>query len=192
MWENLQIESNMRTFRVVALVSCGLLVAIPAHADDCVALGDARLFASESGGHAFRLSGKPGKLPEGTLVAIRNDFRERRIWRARLITDPSRVLVPDDGRSVVTIDNGSCGSGREHAVVVYGERGRIVANLRLQDILTEKEIREKVRHTVTGPDWMEKASFSFERLGGALAIKFDWGTYVTVDLPTGRVTGTGG
>jgi hypothetical protein len=93
----------------------------------------------------------------------RNDFRERRIWRARLITYPSRVLVPDDGRSVVTIDNGSCGSGREHTVVVYGERGRIVANLRLQDILTEKEIREKVSHAVSGPDWIEKASFSFER-----------------------------
>ncbi len=191
MWENLQIESNMRTLRVVALVSCGLLVAIPAHADDCVALADARLFASESGGHAFRLSGKPGKLPEGTLVAIRNDFRDRRIWRTRLITVPSRVLVPDDGRSVVTIDSGACRSGREHAVVVYGERGRIVANLRLQDILTEKEIREKVRHSMSGPDWATNASFSFERLGGALAIKFDWGTYVTVDLPTGMVTGTG-
>ena len=178
----------MRSWQVAALVSCAVLVGTPSHADECIAPAVARLFASESGIHIVRVNQKPGKLPEATLIAIRENFGERRIWRARLVNVPARVIVTDDGRTVVTIDNAGCGIGGEHSVVVYGERGRMIADLRLEDILSEEEIRERIRHSMAGRYWTKNASFSLDRVSGALAISFEWGRVVTIDLLTGAVT----
>jgi hypothetical protein len=178
----------MRSWRVAALVSCAVLIGTPSRADECIGPANARLFASESGIHILRVGQKRGQLPEGTLIAIRDDFGEQRIWRARLINVPARVIVTDDGRTVVTIDNAGCGFGREHSVVVYGERGRMIADLRLEDILDPDEIQRQIPHSMAGRLWTEKASFSFNRVSGALAIAFDWGRHVTIDLLTGKVT----
>jgi hypothetical protein len=111
----------------------GAIIAIavagpPACADECIQPSNARVFASASGGHIFRVAQKDRERPEGTLVAISDNFDERRVWCTRLINVPARILVADDGDTAVGIDNAGCRFGSDHSVVIYGKSGRVVAD----------------------------------------------------------------
>jgi hypothetical protein len=70
----------MRVLGVGAFIAVAV-AGTPAHADECIQPGNARVFASASGGHIFRVPQKDRERPEGTLVAIRDNFDERRVWR---------------------------------------------------------------------------------------------------------------
>jgi hypothetical protein len=92
------------------IVTVGVLIgalSLPAHAaaDDCIVASGARIYASASGRHGFRLtSGNAPSRIEGLLFGFDHAGEEKRIWRTRLRTVPVRVLVADDGRTVVAVD----------------------------------------------------------------------------------------
>lgn len=175
----------MPMWRLVVFVVAAL-VWVPVHSDECIQPSSARLFASESGLHVFRVGQKRGELPVGTLLAVGDDFRERRIWRTRLVNVPHRVLVPDDGRSAVTIDNAGCGVGLAHSVVIYGAGGRVIGDYHLDDLLTADEIERRVQQAMAGRGWIGMAHFAFES-PSTFVVHLQWGRAIRIDLLTGAI-----
>jgi hypothetical protein len=180
----------MRLLPVTMVICVAAAATGSPRADECIQPRNARVFASASGDHVFRVGRKGADLPEGALVAIQDNFRERSIWRARLVNVPARIFVPDDGRTVVAVDNAGCRFGLEHSVVVYGMGGRVLADYRLEDILSEREIRQHIQQTMAGRLWTEKARFDFDPSGKAFVITLAWGREVTIHLPTGAILGS--
>ena len=148
----------MRVWGVGAIIAVAV-AGLPTYADECIQPRNARVFASASGDHIFRVAQKDRERPEGTLIAIGDNFHEQRVWHTRLVSVPARILVADDGPTVVGIDNAGCRFGTDHSVVIYGKGGRVVADYRLEDLLSAAEIRQHVRVTMAGRLWTERASF---------------------------------
>jgi hypothetical protein len=177
----------MRVWGVGALIAVAV-AGPPAYADECIQPRNARVFASASGGHIFRVAQKDRERPEGTLVAITDNFDERRVWRARLVNVPARILVADDGETAVGIDNAGCRFGSDHSVVIYGKSGRVVADYRLEDLVSAADIRRYVHVTMAGRHWTERATFSFSADDTSLVITFDWGRVIRIDLSSGKIS----
>lgn len=175
----------MRVWGVGALIAVAV-AGTPAYADECIQPRNARVFASASGHYILRVGQKQGQLSEATLVAITDDFAERRVWRARLVNVPARILVADDGDTAVGIDNAGCRFGSDHSVVIYGKSGRVVADYRLEDLLSAAEIRQYVDATMAGRHWTEKARFAFT--ADTLVITLDWGRVIRIDLSSGKIS----
>lgn len=76
---------------------------------------------------------------------------------------PMDVLVSAEGQRVITFDNyGNLGFGKE-VVVFYDEKGDILKQYALEDILSEEEIQQ-VPRTVSSRWWRGKTSID-EELG---------------------------
>src|SRR5262249_46090283 len=84
----------------------------------------------------------------GQLFALEADCKEKAVWNAKLVNVPDRVYVAPDGRRVVTIDTYGR-LGYDHSVVVYDDRGKVLADYKLEDLLTRAEIRRHVDQTVS-------------------------------------------
>jgi hypothetical protein len=184
----------MNWTRFVVAIGVAGLYSASLIADECIGPQNARLFASELGTHIFKVAQKKSERPEGTLISIADNFRERRLWRARLVNIPLRVVVPDDGRTVVTVENAGCGFGSAHSIVVYGAAGRVIADYGLEDILSAPEISQHTKRTMAGRHWIDKVHFSFEsglQGNGALVVTFHWGRQVKIDLLTGAINSSG-
>jgi hypothetical protein len=177
----------MRVWGVGALIAFAA-AGPPTYADECIQPRNARVFASASGDYILRVGQKQGQPSEAALVAIKDDFAERRVWRARLVNVPARILVADDGDSVVGIDNAGCRFGADHSVVIYGKGGRVVADYRLEDLLSVADIRRYVHVTMAGRHWTERASFSFSAADSSLVITLDWGRVIRIDLSSGKIS----
>ena len=113
--------------------------------------------------------------------------KEETVWEAPLITAPGRVLV-SDGNVVVTLDM-ECRVGWEHSLVVYGSKGRRIADYSLEDLLTPEEIRDRVTGSISSRHWTAGADFSFEMNPSVqlLKIRLPWGRLVVIDLITGKL-----
>jgi hypothetical protein len=110
------------------------------------------------------------------------------VWHTRLVNVPAPILVADDGRTVVGIDNAACRFGTDHSVVIYGKGGRVVADYRREDLLSAAEIRQHVRVTMAGRLWTERASFWFDGYSTMLGITLDWGRIIRIDLSSGKIS----
>jgi hypothetical protein len=173
------------------LVGVVVLVApeMPAEAmaDDCIAFSGARIFGSASGLHGFRFRlADDRRQVEGLLFGFDDKGRERRIWRTRLLTVPARALVSGDGRTVVTIDQW-CRMGYEHSLVVYGEGGRVLADYRLEDLLSADEIDTRVTSSISSRWWTEGADLTIDESTRMLRVRLAWGREFRVDLVTGAL-----
>jgi hypothetical protein len=66
----------------------------------------------------------------------------RRVWERTFVNEiaPMDVLIADDGRYVVTIDDyGRTGLG-DNAVVIYDAEGKLMNRYKLSDFLSQEEI----------------------------------------------------
>lgn len=180
--------------RFVVAIGVAALGSASLSADECIGPQSARVFASASGTHIVKVARKNPGRSEGTLLSIADRFRERRArraWRAQLVNVPLRVLVPDDGRTVVTVENYGCGFGSAHAIVIYGAAGRVIADYGLGDILSASEIDQYTDRSMAGRQWIEQADFAFEfpvKGNGNFVVTFRWGRRVKIDLLTGAIT----
>ena len=174
--------------RVLSVLSSLLLLTPGARADDCAPTSGVRLYTSANGRHGFRMSVGANAQPRATgrLFAVDGASNDNPIWESQLVNVPARVLVGEDGRTVVTIDT-DCKAGFEHSLVVYGAGGRVLADHRLEDLLTSDEVRERVTHSISSRRWADEASFAFS--SQQLKIALPWGRHIFVDLATGRVVG---
>jgi hypothetical protein len=171
-----------------ALIVVGIVALDPpwAAADSCVLPTGGRIYASDSGMTGFRLTMRVS-TSEGELFSFDAASRERRLWKTRLVAAPARVLLTD-AETVITIDT-PCRSGYEHSLVVYGEGGRVLADYRLEDLLTPEEIRAHVKRSMSSRFWTDGADVTFDHARDRLRIRFPWGLERAVDLTTGKIIG---
>lgn len=148
------------------------------------------IFASSNGLYGFKALPKHAT---GILFTINEDGKEQVIWRKRLVNNPVRVLVAPNGKSVVTIDT-HANLGREHSLVVYDDKGKVIGDYRLEELLSEQEIRDRVFKTSPNRWWTDQASFTFRHEGRQLSKYFDvtlkWGKVITVELESGKLQGS--
>jgi hypothetical protein len=128
-----------------------------------------RIFASPSGKYGIKVvpPTKDGSRADAVVFTLDARGNEKALWRARLVNVPYQVFVTDAGR-VITLDT-YARIGYEHAVVIYGDDGRVRADYELEQLLTSAEItklpttvasrwwnQERLVDWVAEGDWTEK------------------------------------
>src|SRR5262249_3861777 len=103
---------------------------------------------------------------------------------ADLVNTPHRALVDDSGKFVVTIDTYAA-LGFAHSLVIYGDKGKVIRDFKLEDLLTPEEIRKNVAHTESSRRWADKAEFQME--SDHLILRLNWGQVIRVELATGKI-----
>ena len=99
---------------------------------------------------------KPSRIQVLRLTSSQNGYEQVSIFSTQNGATPLKLLMTDDGRRLVALDE-SCGMGRgEHAIVVYDGSGRVLSSWKLDQILTADE-RKKVTESVSSTWWREKA-----------------------------------
>jgi len=109
------------------------------------------------------------------------------LWRRKLVNEwaPRMVLISDDGRHVVTVDEWRCG-GLGNTLVIYGPQGRLVRHLVVSDVLDPDDFKH-VKATKDDLQWAGGAKFSFSKDGKRLVIRCRWGKVKIIDLDKGRL-----
>lgn len=147
-------------------------------------------FASDNRAYVFRtqpprLSNWSGRA-QGTLVSMSADSSETVIWGRELVNIPVQAFITNDGTHVVTCDTWAK-LGYEHALVIYGERGRVIADYNLEALLSADDIATKVTHTATTRRWLQDAMIAFDNNAEHIVIALHWGKVLRVALSTGKV-----
>jgi hypothetical protein len=147
-------------------------------------------FASVNGAYVFRtrppqLANWSGKA-QGTVVTMDARGAETMVWMRELVNIPVRALITDDGKHVVTLDTWAK-LGYEHSLVIYGERGAVIADHDLEALLTADEIATSVVQTATTRRWLQGATIAFNDESSAIVITLAWKRTISVALSTGKV-----
>jgi hypothetical protein len=128
---------------------------------------------------------------EGVLFTLDEEGKEKEIWRAKLVNIPLRAMIAQTGKYVITLDTWAH-VGYEHCLVIYGEKGKLIADFKLEDLLTDKEIAG-LPATVSSRGWSAKDVTEFEdrSLGfDELAIRMKyrgWAKVIRLTLATGKL-----
>lgn len=203
-----------RTFLTLGLA---LVLSSDVCADD-IAGGPPRpkLFASEYGTYAFKVlsdassvcvrtraeglrspaeAGQIAGDSEGVFFTLDEHGRKKVIWRNKLVNIPNRAILVENGKYVITLDSWRS-IGFDHCLVVYGEQGQIIADFKLEDLLTPQEI-EVLPASLTHRGWSDKDIAEFEdrsREEGELVIRMqhkDWTKVIRLSLSSGRIINDG-
>ena len=141
---------------------------------------------------AVRKSGEVmSRINEGVFFTLDNDGNEEVIWRAKLVNIPVRAIVAESGKYVITLDTW-VRVGYEHCLVVYGEKGKVIADFKLEDLLTAQEI-ESLPASASSRYWSGKniAEFEDRSLGHhELVIRMkhkDWAKVIRLSLSSGKL-----
>ena len=137
---------------VAALAASAVVIASAAIASaDSWPGSRPQVYASANG--AYRFKTRPPQLAtwsgksHGTLVTLAADGTETMRWSRDLVNIPVIAYVADDGKHVVSFDTWAK-LGYEHALVIYGEEGAVVADCDLEALLSADEIATSVVHTI--------------------------------------------
>jgi hypothetical protein len=144
-----------------------------------------RVFGSQWGGHGFKiLNPKFGGPSQGVLFRLDANGKEQTAWDVKLLNTPHQVIVDDQGRFVATVDTYG-NLGYAHALVIYGPKGKVLEDFKLEDLLTDEEIMKHVRRTESSRWWAGDTDFGIEN--GALVLRLKWGKVIRVDGTTGKI-----
>jgi len=180
----------MKTRLALALAPCVVLIATAIVGADSWPGPRPQVFAAAYGAYGFKT--RPPQLSvwsgkgHGTLFAPAADGSERVVWNRELVNIPVRAFVADDGKYVVTLDTWAK-LGYEHALVIYGEQGNVVADYDLEALLPADDIARSVVQRVGSRHWLEGGAVSFDEGRSSLVITLHWGKVLTVALSTGRI-----
>jgi hypothetical protein len=171
-----------------------------------------KLFASVYGAYAFKILPDPSSVgtrtrtagvhsadqsgqivgnSEGVFFALDENAKEKVIWRAKLVNIPNRAILVESGKYVITLDSWRS-VGFDHCLVVYGEKGKVIADFKLEDLLTAQEI-EGLPATVTHRGWSSKDIAEFEDRSQeedklVIRMKYkDWTKVIRLSLSSGRI-----
>ena len=128
---------------------------------------------------------------EGMFFTLDEHAKEKVIWRAKLVNIPNRAILVESGKYVITLDSWRS-AGFDHCLVVYGEKGKIIADFKLEELLTAKEI-ESLPNSVTSRSWSDKDIAEFEdrsREEDQLIIRMKyngWAKVIRLSLSTGKL-----
>jgi hypothetical protein len=172
-------------------VGLSLVLSSAACADDLIAPGP-RIYAQAlSGKYAIKiLPGTSADKSEGVFFTLDKDGKEEVIWRTKLVNIPGPAIITENGKYVITLDTFL--RIDEHCLVVYGEKGKVIADLKLEDLLTAKEI-ESIPRTVTMRGWHDKGiaefddrSFGYDELVIRMKHK-GWAKVIRLSLSSGKI-----
>jgi hypothetical protein len=182
----MELLMSSLTRTLIALVLIGLTApTVPA---DSWAPPRPQVFASSYGLYGLKtlppeaLSGQS----QARLFTLEKDGKEKVIWETKLVNIPHRALVTDDGKYVVTLDTWA-NVGFKHSLVIYGEKGKVIADFELEDLLTKDEIAKNVELTETSRWWSKGARVELNPTNDQLTMTLKWGKVIRVSLPKGRV-----
>jgi hypothetical protein len=169
------------------LIAAALLLSLTprAAAQDRRPLREAR---SENGRFGLRIQpGRPHRSESGSCRAtlyerVGDREREHRVWRTKLANDvaPRHARIRNDGRFVVTLDEFRRG-GATHAVVIYDERGRLLREFDLRELLGRDDWKH-VKIQRQAVEWLLEARFDFVEASPQFVISLKWGRTVRIDL----------
>jgi hypothetical protein len=158
-------------------------------ADDLIAPGPRIYAQSLSGKYAIKILPEADKS-EGVFFTLDKDGKEEVIWRTKLVNIPGPAIITENGKYVITLD--TWGQLDEHCLVVYGEKGKVIADFKLQDLLTAKEI-ESIPRTVTMRGWRDKdvaefedRSFGYDQMVIRMKHK-GWAKVIRLSLSSGKI-----
>ena len=143
------------------------------------------------GVHSAAQAGQIVGTSEGVFFTLDEHAKEKVLWRAKLVNIPSRAIVAENGKYVITLDSWHR-IGFEHCLVVYGEKGKVIADFRLEDLLTTKEIKG-LPTEITARDWSSKDIAEFEDRATeedelVIRMKYKgWTKVIRLSLSSGRV-----
>lgn len=146
--------------------------------------------ASENGRFSIRLElGRPGtsKSCVATLSDKEQSEKHGQIWKRSLVNEvaPGRIVIRDDGKFVITLDEFRRGGAR-NALVIYGERGELLRHFLLTDLL-KREDWPRVRVRRGAVDWLSGARFAFDMPAEQFVITLRADRQIRIDLKTLRV-----
>jgi len=80
------------------------------------------------------------------------------VWNKPLVNreSPVKVIVANDGKSVITIDDWEM-TGYEHTLVIYGEDGELIRDFKLEDI--SPFLLEQYSHFFSGISWGKNVEY---------------------------------
>lgn len=173
--------------RILLTVAALFVITAPLLADKWPA-PTPRVFASRWGNHGFKLL-KPefGGVSEGVLYRLDADGQEQVVWQSKLVNTPHQVIVDDEGKFVATIDTYGI-LGYAHALVIYGDQGKVIRDFKLEELLSKDEIASKIDHSESSRVWANSANFKIE--SGHLFLHLSWGKTVRVELASGKLIGS--
>ena len=150
------------------------------------------VYASQSGWHGFKvLPIKSSETASGVLFSLDADGQDKVVWKSRLVNVPAHVFVHEQGKHVVTVDTYAA-LGYKHALVIYDDKGKVVADYKLEELVSAEDIRDRISSSVSSRWWADQASFKFESGGHEFfKITTKWGAIIDADLTSGAVTKSG-
>ena len=184
------LPASLRHSLIALAVSVGVIASTTGVWADSWPGSRPQVYASANGAYRFRtqpprLSTWSGKS-SGTLVTQAPNGSETMRWSRELVNIPVIAFVADEGRAVVTFDTWAR-LGYEHALVIYGEEGAIVADYDLDALLSADEIASFVMHSVSARRWLQGAEIGFDSGGQDIVIRLHWGKRIRVSLATGKI-----
>lgn len=170
-----------------------------------------RLFASEYGKYTFKILPDPSSVgtrrrtegshspaqagqvvgsSEGVFFTLDEKGNEKVIWRAKLANIPNRAILVESGKYVITLDSWHS-LGFDHCLVVYGEQGKVIADFKLEDLLTSEEI-EGLPGSITNRGWSDKGISQFEDRSRedelVIRMKYkDWEKVIRLSRSSGQI-----
>ena len=147
-----------------------------------------RVYAAPGGAYGFKTvpAENFGGPAVGTLFSLDKTGNEKVIWAAKLVNVPHRVYVADSGKRIATVDTHG-GLGFQHVVVLYDEKGKALADFKLEDLFTADEIAKHAPATVSSRHWAGEAAFKFDENAGQFVVTLKWGKVVRIALESGKV-----
>lgn len=178
------------------VIATGLSLVLSPILADSFQRPDARVFASKLGSFGFKSvpvenADHDFEHSHGMLFTLNASGKEHVLWETRLLNVPHRALVSDHGKYVVTLDTGlgAIATGTKHCLVIYGRKGKVIADFQLGDLLTEEEIAQHAPPATKGDTrwFFREARFEFDYDNDQLVITFEWGKTLRISLSKGTV-----
>jgi len=181
-------------------VFCGMLLCmapVQSLRADSWALPSVATIRSENGAFELVITPASNKGPTSAILRKKQGEFSTSLWEARLVNKvaPVSAKVTDSGRYVVTFDEWH--SVGEKPVVIYGEGGRLIAELSLADLNLERH--PNISRSVSSYWWDEHAIMLFgplaekggepwqQTLEDSLFIRLYWGEVIAIDLASGKL-----
>jgi len=147
---------------------------------------------SENGHYCLRIDAGRGEYRRchATLFEHTSEQqRGRRVWREKLVNEvaPCHALIRNDGRFIVTLDEFRRG-GAAHAVVIYGERGQLLREFDLRELLHGDDWKH-VTVERRAIEWSADAGLAFVDAPPQFVIKLKWNREIRIDLEQAQIVG---
>lgn len=183
-----RVKVNSSLSCAVILFFLAILLPILAYADRVIYKSKLFSICSENKIYEVRIiPSSPSDYRNPKAIIKNNKKRAESTREVILVNDtPSMAFISNNG-VLVTVEDGYH-QGYFHVVVIYDQKGKLIKDYKLGDILSDIEIAKYVLITVSNRWWLkgtDKSSFRFSEDNNLFIIETAWGKLLKFDLETG-------